>query len=93
MPVIEEDEDCIGIRIKKSRESSFTTGLIAYIQKVLYNKIEVHDQDKPSQTNILELISDHDRTNLNKTSEIEASNIFEEGYEQMGEFLKNKKTS
>ena len=93
LPVIEEDEDCIGIRIKKSRESSFTTGLIDYIQNVLYNKIEIHDQDKPSQSNIPELISDHDRTNLNKTSEIEANNIFEEGYQQMGEYLKNKKTS
>ena len=48
--ITEEDEDCIGIRIKKSRESSFTTGLIDYIQNVLYNKIEIHDQDKPSQT-------------------------------------------
>ena len=93
LPVLEKDEDCIGIRIKKSRESSFTTGLIDYIQNVLYNKIEIHDQDKPSQSNILELVSDHDRTNLNKTSEIEANNIFEEGYQQMGEYLKNKKTS
>ena len=92
LPVIENDEDCVGIRIKKSRESTFTTGLIEYIQNVLYNKIEIHDKDKPSQSNIVELVSDHDRTNLNKTSEIEANNIFEEGYKQMGEYLKNKKS-
>jgi len=87
LPVPEDDINTIGLRIKRSRESSFTSGLIQYIQSVLYKKIEIHDKDKPSQNNILELVSNYDRTNLRNTSEEEAFGIFDEGYEQMGVFL------
>jgi hypothetical protein len=87
LPLPENDVNALGLRVKKSRESYFTTGLIQYIQDVLYKKIETHDNDKPSQNNIVELISEYDRTNLGKTTEEEAACIFDEGYEQMGLFL------
>jgi len=87
LPIASDDCSSLGIRIRKSRESYLTTGLIDYMQNILYKKIEIHDADKPEQNNIVELISKYDRTNLTNSSEEDVCGMFDEGYEQMGAFL------
>jgi len=90
LPIASDDHSCLGMRIKKSRESYITTGLIDYMQNILYKKIEMHDADKPEQNNILELFSKYDRTKLTNSSEKDVCGMFDEGYEQMGIFLNER---